>query len=57
MCGICGKLSNHGIKPDELRCMANTLAHRGPDDEGFYFSTCMGLGHRRLSIIDLETGT
>ena len=57
MCGICGKLSNHGIKPDELRRMANTLAHRGPDDEGFYFSTCVGLGHRRLSIIDLETGT
>ncbi|MBW2331818.1 MAG: hypothetical protein JRF30_13140 [Deltaproteobacteria bacterium] len=36
--------------------MNNTLVHRGPDDEGYYLSSKVGLGHRRLSIIDLETG-
>jgi len=34
--------------------MARILAHRGPDDEGFYFDTDIGLGHRRLSVIDIE---
>jgi asparagine synthase (glutamine-hydrolysing) len=36
--------------------MADTIQHRGPDDEGFYFSGPIGLGFRRLSIIDLNTG-
>ena len=36
--------------------MADTIAHRGPDDEGFYMSGPLGLGFRRLSIIDLATG-
>ena len=36
--------------------MTDTLVHRGPDDEGFYVSGPLGLGHRRLSIIDLEGG-
>jgi asparagine synthase (glutamine-hydrolysing) len=36
--------------------MTDTLVHRGPDDEGFYLSGSLGLGHRRLSIIDLEGG-
>jgi asparagine synthase (glutamine-hydrolysing) len=36
--------------------MTDTLVHRGPDDEGFYTSREVGLGHRRLSIIDLSTG-
>jgi asparagine synthase (glutamine-hydrolysing) len=36
--------------------MADTIAHRGPDDEGFYISGQIGLGFRRLSIIDLATG-
>ena len=36
--------------------MTDTLVHRGPDDEGFYVSGPVGLGHRRLSIIDLEGG-
>jgi len=36
--------------------MMNTIRHRGPDDEGLYISGNIGLGHRRLSIIDLNTG-
>ncbi len=36
--------------------MAATIRHRGPDDEGFFFSDSIGLGFRRLSIIDLQTG-
>ena len=36
--------------------MADTLVHRGPDDEGFFLDGPMGLAHRRLSIIDLEGG-
>lgn len=53
MCGICGFNWN-----DENLCklMANTLKHRGPDDEGFYFNENVSLGHRRLSIIDLVSG-
>ena len=39
-----------------LKDMNNTLIHRGPDDEGFYLSGETGLGHRRLSIIDLGGG-
>ncbi len=53
MCGICG----FNWKNEKLcRDMANTLKHRGPDDEGFYFDDNVSLGHRRLSIIDLEGG-
>ena len=36
--------------------MCNTLAHRGPDDEGFFVDGGVGLGMRRLSVIDLATG-
>jgi len=55
MCGIAGFV---GIddRGDLLRRMANSLAHRGPDAEGFYREPGVGLGHRRLSIIDLENG-
>jgi len=56
MCGICGKVSDRPINTEQIYRMANTIAHRGPDDEGFYFNTNIGLGHRRLSIIDLKTG-
>jgi asparagine synthase (glutamine-hydrolysing) len=56
MCGICGKLSTRPIEKEEILQMANALQHRGPDDEGFYFADGVGLGHRRLSIIDLSTG-
>jgi asparagine synthase (glutamine-hydrolysing) len=61
MCGICGKL-NFSEKPvslDLVRDMNQTLKHRGPDEEGFYFSVQPGLGMamRRLKIIDLATGS
>ena len=60
MCGICGKLDFNGSPVDEdfLRRMTGLLAHRGPDDSGVYVSrpsdVGCGLGHRRLSIIDLS---
>lgn len=59
MCGICGKLNFDREKPISsglLKRMADTLHHRGPDDEGFYVSGPVGLGFRRLSIIDLSMG-
>jgi asparagine synthase (glutamine-hydrolysing) len=56
MCGICGKVSPDGVGADEIRLMAATLVHRGPDDEGIYVDGTAGLGHRRLAIIDLEHG-
>lgn len=51
MCGICGFTWR-----DEtlIRSMAETLTHRGPDQDGFYCSEQVSLGHRRLSIIDLS---
>ncbi len=54
MCGICGFFGPRN--PGVLRAMANTLHHRGPDDDGFYESDAASLGFRRLSIIDLSTG-
>ena len=59
MCGICGKLNferNNRVSPALIREMLDTIRHRGPDDEGTYYSSQVGLGHRRLSIIDLNTG-
>jgi asparagine synthase (glutamine-hydrolysing) len=59
MCGICGKLAFDGretIAPGLVKAMAKTIAHRGPDDEGYYFSGPVALGFRRLSIIDLKSG-
>ena len=56
MCGICGEVRRGGARPEELRAMAAAIAHRGPDDEGFYTSGPAGLGSRRLSIIDVEGG-
>ena len=59
MCGIAGVLefdrSKH-IDPDLLRRMCAVMVHRGPDDEGVYVEGNLGLGMRRLSIIDLATG-
>src|SRR5271169_3622480 len=59
MCGICGKLmfgSEARVSPALVKAMADTIRHRGPDDEGYYVSGPIGLGFRRLSIIDLQRG-
>lgn len=59
MCGICGKIqfdASRGVSRELLRAMTNSMHHRGPDDEGMYLFGNVGLGHRRLSIIDLNTG-
>ncbi|MBU4185791.1 MAG: asparagine synthase (glutamine-hydrolyzing) [Proteobacteria bacterium] len=72
MCGICGiyNLDQQPVAMELIRRMNNTLVHRGPDDEGYYFNAGkrggeeagklergnVGLGHRRLSIIDLDSG-
>ena len=56
MCGICGKYSPSGVKTEELDSMLDTIVHRGPDDSGCYVHANIGLGSRRLSIIDLQTG-
>jgi asparagine synthase (glutamine-hydrolysing) len=59
MCGITGLVDLRSHRPaDEglLRRMNGLLSHRGPDGDGFHFSPGVGLGHRRLSIIDLEGG-
>src|SRR5262245_10772262 len=59
MCGICGQYNFGNLQPVR-RCdieeMTRTLMHRGPDDEGYYIAGPLGLGFRRLSIIDLEGG-
>ena len=56
MCGIAGilNLNNQPISPDSLRLMNQLQKHRGPDGEGIWFENNVGLGHRRLSIIDLS---
>jgi len=59
MCGFAGKFYfSPGEKPDQelVKKMAGLLAHRGPDAEGFCFDGQLGLGHRRLKVIDLATG-
>jgi asparagine synthase (glutamine-hydrolysing) len=44
------------VSPALVKAMADTIAHRGPDDDGYYVSGPIGLGFRRLSIIDLQSG-
>jgi asparagine synthase (glutamine-hydrolysing) len=59
MCGICGQYNFADHKPvtqATIKAMTGSLVHRGPDDEGYFFSRSLGLGFRRLSIIDLEGG-
>lgn len=59
MCGICGLATfrnDRSIPQEVLRGMCGTIRHRGPDDEGFLIDSRVGLGMRRLSIIDLEGG-
>jgi asparagine synthase (glutamine-hydrolysing) len=60
MCGICGVFALDGPLDPEIRhavrAMNGALAHRGPDGDGFYNNTRVGLGHRRLAIIDRAGG-
>ena len=56
MCGICGQIkiaSDEPVDQKTIRRMAQTIFHRGPDDDGYFFDGSLGLGFRRLSIIDL----
>jgi asparagine synthase (glutamine-hydrolysing) len=55
MCGIFGIVAPN-VEKTFLETATNTLAHRGPDDAGYFLDDCVGLGHRRLSIIDLSGG-
>jgi asparagine synthase (glutamine-hydrolysing) len=56
MCGIAGifNLNGEPVSPVSLRGMTDAIRHRGPDSEGFYVDNFVGLGHRRLAIIDLS---
>lgn len=56
MCGICGIFDPAGSQPDVVQAMLRTIVHRGPDDEGQYIAGAIGLGARRLSIIDVHGG-
>jgi len=62
MCGICGVITenNSALNEGVIRQMCRQMIHRGPDDEGVYLggdrNYSVGLGHRRLSIIDLKSG-
>src|ERR1700685_4791675 len=57
MCGIAGKLLRHDIADlAGVRAMCDPIRHRGPDDEGYHVDGGCGIGMRRLSIIDLNTG-
>jgi asparagine synthase (glutamine-hydrolysing) len=58
MCGITGimQFDNARVEPDVLRQMCAAMVHRGPDDEGIYTAGPVGIGMRRLSIVDLATG-
>jgi len=59
MCGICGKFAfggNETVSLELVRAMADTIRHRGPDDDGYYVAGNVGLGFRRLSVIDLKSG-
>src|SRR5438552_1393665 len=59
MCGIAGRFNFDPLRPvdrDVLVAMTDAVAHRGPDASGYYSAPGIGLGHRRLSIIDLSTG-
>ena len=59
MCGICGIYENGrptAIDLAVLKSMADTIQHRGPDDEGFHSAPGIGLAFRRLAIIDVKGG-
>ena len=59
MCGICGQYNfadNRAVRLDDIKCMTGSLVHRGPDDHGCFVAGPLGLGFRRLSIIDIGGG-
>ncbi len=59
MCGIAGRFNydpGHPVQRHVLEAMTDAVAHRGPDAAGYFHAPAIGLGHRRLSIIDLSTG-
>ena len=58
MCGICGRLNFDGrpAAADEIRGMAATLRHRGPDDDGIHVDGAAGIGIARLAILDVPGG-
>lgn len=56
MCGITGIFGKLDNKEEIITIMNGLISHRGPDDDGFYNDEHISLGHRRLSIIDLNTG-
>ncbi len=58
MCGITGFINLDGRPADRsvLQAMTDAIAHRGPDSEGLWTSAAVGLGHRRLAIVDLSPG-
>lgn len=59
MCGIAGVIKfgrDERVNLDTVQRMCRVMAHRGPDDDGFYVSGPVGLGMRRLSIVDLARG-
>lgn len=59
MCGIAGQVSLDGHRPVDrelIQRMTRAIAHRGPDGDGHYVVGPVGLGHRRLAIIDVDTG-
>jgi asparagine synthase (glutamine-hydrolysing) len=59
MCGIAGRFNfdrSHAVSRAGLVAMTDAVTHRGPDAAGYFLDGAIGLGHRRLSIIDLATG-
>jgi asparagine synthase (glutamine-hydrolysing) len=56
MCGIAGiiNFNRQPVAHNQIKAMTDSLVHRGPDGEGQYIDDCVGLGHRRLAIIDLS---
>jgi asparagine synthase (glutamine-hydrolysing) len=59
MCGIAGRFNYDPLRPVDrlvLEAMTDAVSHRGPDAAGYHLAPGIGLGHRRLSIIDLSTG-
>jgi asparagine synthase (glutamine-hydrolysing) len=59
MCGICGQFNfrnQMSVRRADLEAMTKSMVHRGPDDDGYFIAGPLGLGFRRLSIIDLAGG-